>query len=90
MELTQVASSPVNGKDTWGGYLNTSQKLRFNQLPNQHGTTWAVTSELIASESEEGTIFYLFAAKTVPFFQKGTIFNLCLENGAIFVAGILP
>ncbi len=44
MELTRVASSPVNGKYTGGGCLNTGQKLRFSQLPNQHGTTWAVTS----------------------------------------------
>ncbi len=44
MELTQVASSPVNGKYTWGRCLKTGQKLHFSQLPNQHGTTWAVTS----------------------------------------------
>ncbi len=44
MDPTQVASSPVNGKYTPGGCFKTGQKLRFSQLPNQHGTTWAVTS----------------------------------------------
>ncbi len=44
MELTQVASGPVNVKYTWDRCLKTSQKLHFSQLPNQHGTTWAVTS----------------------------------------------
>ncbi len=44
MELTQVESSPVNGNYNRGGCLNTCQKLHFSQLPNQHGTTWTVTS----------------------------------------------
>ena len=44
MELTQVATSPANGKYTRDGCLKTGQKLRFSQLPNQHGTISAVTS----------------------------------------------
>ncbi len=39
MQLTQVTSSPVNGNLTWVSCFRAGQKL-----PNQHGTTWAVTS----------------------------------------------
>ncbi len=44
MQLTQVLFSSLNWDASWVQSPRTSQKLWFSQLPNQHGTTWAVTS----------------------------------------------
>ena len=40
MKLTQVIFCSLS----WFHWPGTSHKLQFSQLPNQHGTTWAVTS----------------------------------------------
>ena len=34
----------MNRNASWVHCRRTTQKLQFSQLPNQHGTTWAVTS----------------------------------------------
>ncbi len=34
----------INWNASWFHWPRTSHKLQFRQLPNQHGTTWAVTS----------------------------------------------
>ncbi len=44
MQLTQVSCHSLNWNPIWIHCSRTSQKLRVSQLPNQHGTTWAVTS----------------------------------------------
>ncbi len=54
MEPTQEASSSVNGKCTQDSCLETGQKLHFSNLPNQHGTTWAVTSTPLSSVHSAG------------------------------------
>ena len=43
MQLTQVIFHSLYWSAIWV-YCSTGQKLQLSQLPNQHGTTWAVTS----------------------------------------------
>ncbi len=43
-QWTSEISSWSNWKASWFHWPRTSRKLQFSQLPNQHGTTWAVTS----------------------------------------------
>ncbi len=40
-QWTPVISNWIN---SWFHWPRTNYKLQFSQLPNQHGTTWAVTS----------------------------------------------
>ncbi len=39
-----VIYNRINWNASWFHWPRTSHKLQFSQLPNQHGTTWAVTS----------------------------------------------
>ncbi len=43
---TSVISSLINWNTctSWFHWPRTSHQMQFSQLPNQHGTTWAVTS----------------------------------------------
>ncbi len=43
-QWTPVISSWIKWNTSWFHWPRTSHKLQFSQLPNQHGTTWAVTS----------------------------------------------
>ncbi len=43
-QWTPVISNWINWNASWFHWPRTSHKLQFRQLPNQHGTTWAVTS----------------------------------------------
>ena len=43
-QWTPVISNWIDWNASWFHWSRTSHKLQFSQLPNQHGTTWAVTS----------------------------------------------
>ncbi len=43
-QWTPVISNWITWSASWFHWPRTSHKLQFSQLPNQHGTTWAVRS----------------------------------------------
>ncbi len=43
-QWNSVISSWINWNTSWFHWPKTSHKLQLSQLPNQHRTTWAVTS----------------------------------------------